>query len=841
MSTALEEDDSVLFVVACTALTRYPHEILRILSELIPVSKTNALPFTTSANLLRLLLSYVSAVATPIGDIATVAEELADFVPDDLNLELLDLWADVQDLLTWMMKEYKVVLDEPQGAIVQTAQDIVASLAFKARKLGFTPTGGEDLKDALLAFIKAKTLELSFYYSDISIFMPLFDLLRGYDKFESWYNGLVIPYLYYWQNYASLSEADDKTESFLGLMTYWDQFDVLVAPLQQQDTFFADKLTPERYLTNVILPFAVYHDNNLQSLTTWMFFKHPPRKPSEEFQLWDKCINTVLDYVDFRGDKFTEATYQDLLRHYIAACIYFGIYREEEITSLEQSNIYDQIFTTIKSIISKLDIEGVEPVELAAGTDFDKLPTFDLFFDFLSSNSNPFAYLFNSSLPQTLVTLQQCISTCRELYPVNQLTIKEYLKLKSSSTVDYSARQKAVVEILSRLTEHNYLKLLNSIHLFSKAFSTNEINEQREIDQCIVERLLHVNLIPFVIEYYHSKQGDLKISAKTVFDLTLRKFWDLFENATSLDERIGKLRLANQCIEVMNTISADDGLNEEQKYDVVRIKHLLNALLKLRNFRFVIERNQPVTPHQVVTKLKSQNLDSAYSPIALISSVLEQNPKAYYAYEKLYKIASDLAIYLGLEITEDYLPKVQSACIESSLVEGNFDFAYKQSKDLFEYYIGKGHGEKLNEFWLTFYQVGKFILADWLNEYDEKVEKSKISTLLKQREILSLTLKLAKPSNSTVDNSRLILSQLRHINQEIKLWYIDDENRRGENVQRAAKSTHVQLQENINGMLNEAAHAAAQSKNQASQKLSNLLVSGLGWAIGAQKSDLQLQ
>lgn len=837
MASALEEEDSVLFVATCTALTRHPQQLLPILSKLVPVSKSKSLPFTTSANLLRLLLSYVSAVAAPIEDIATIALDLSEDSSLAEQLDVLDLLADVQDLVAWITREYDVNLTEPQGAIVQTAQDLVHSLASKAEKLGFAHT--ENPKKTLLSFVQAKTRELSNYYSDIQTYLPLFELLKGDNQFESWYHGVVLPYLYYWQNYASLNDDQLSSDNFFSAKSYWDQFDILIAPLGQQDTSFADKLSPQRYLSQVILPFAVFHGNNLQSLTTWLFIKQSLRSTLSKFSLWAQSIETVLDFADYKGQKFPEHAYLSILKDYVAACIYFGVYSEEEITSLEQSNIYDQILGTVNLIIFKLGVEDTKSVSPTKEINFDNLSKFESFADFLNAKETPFTYLIEAPLPQSLVSLRECVSTCGELSPVSQLSMKEYFRLKSLPSLDFSVKQNAVANILTKLTDYNYPQLLKAIDLFSQTFAADEIEHQREIDQLIVERLLHVNLIPNVIEFYQNRNDELKMSNSTVFDLTIRKFWDLFENATSLDERIGKLRLAYQCMELMNTLSIEGGLSEQQRQEAVRIKHLLNALMKLKNFKFVVEKNQPVTPHQVVSKLKAQSVESTYSPIVLISSVLEQNPKAYYAFEKLYKIASDLAIFLELEVTIDYLPKVQSACIESSLVDGNFDFAYKQSKDLFDYYTGNGLGEKLNEYWLTFYQVGKFILADWLNDYDDKVEKSKISTLMKQREILSLTLKLAKPSTSTVDNSRLIISQLRHINREINVWFSDNESRRGEHVQRAAKSTHVQLQENINGLLNEAAHTAAQSKNQASQKISNLLASGLGWAIGAQRSDLQ--
>ena len=90
-----------------------------------------------------------------------------------------------------------------------------------------------------------------------------------------------------------------------------------------------------------------------------------------------------------------------------------------------------------------------------------------------------------------------------------------------------------------------------------------------------------------------------------------------------------------------------------------------------------------------------------------------------------------------------------------------------------------------------------------------------------------------KPSNLTVDNSRLIIGQLRHVNQEIHRWYTEDSARYTETTQRAVESTRNQIQSNIKNLVGD----ASLSRAQAGEKLSNLLVSGIGWAIGANRQE----
>lgn len=825
----LEEVDARLFVAVCSALSMFPAEIETIFAKLGPITSSQ-LAFNSPVNLLRVLLFYVSPVSVSVNSIALVASDLV-LQNSAGSSRLTDLLEEAEDMLIWISNEYHVASEEPELAVFQIASDIVINLAGRAKSVGFLANPVDsDPKECLFSFVKAKVFELGKYHAQIGDLSPLFRVLEGYEPFDRWYQGVVLPYVYFWTNYASLNDKGIIASEFLGIRSYWDQFDYLLAPLDRQDFSYSEKVSIENYLSNVILPFAVYNGTNLQPLLKWMFETTHSGAISAQFLLWHKSLETIMSFSDFKGAHLEEQAYAELLRYYVAACYYFALVQEPDVASVEHAKIYDQISETVNSLVS-----GKTPsMAFSTSADYSNLPDFASLLDFVSSTTNPVLYLFRGSLEESLSTLQQIISTCCQLYAVNGLTILEYLQLKGSQDMGFDTKQREVTKILSQVDESNYKKLLASVDTFSSVFIAENHSQRKEIDQLVVERLLNVNLFSLVLEFYQTKSGDQKLSPDVMFTLTVSKFWDLFDNSTNLDERIGRMKDATRCIEMLEVISLEHSLDEENRHVIIRLKHLLKAVRNLKNFKLVLEKQKPTTPKEILSRLTRSNRDDVFSPISLVTIILEQNPKSYLAFEKLYKIVNDLAIYLELEITDMFLPKVQSACIESALVDNNFDFACKQSKDLFTYYTNNKHSEQLNEFWLTFYQVGKYILPDWYNDFDESVESQKIEILTKQRELLSLTLKLTKPSTSTVDHSKLIINQIKLVNLAINEWYDNLESRRAETVYSTGGSSQTHMQKNITGLLNEATN----STNQAGEKLSNLFVSGLGWAIGAKRSEL---
>ncbi|RLV89161.1 hypothetical protein JA1_005328 [Spathaspora sp. JA1] len=186
----------------------------------------------------------------------------------------------------------------------------------------------------------------------------------------------------------------------------------------------------------------------------------------------------------------------------------------------------------------------------------------------------------------------------------------------------------------------------------------------------------------------------------------------------------------------------------------------------------------PSNYHQLIPELKTlqlQLLTFNHNLLELITIISQQNPKSYISFEKLFQVISDLSIYFQSNQQDTYFNKVKIACIESSLIEDNFNYAYTQTMQLFP----------MCKDWIIFYQVGKYISPDW--------DTAPLYILIKQREILGLILEHFD------ENFKMVLDQWDRINSQIEQYQV------GQQV----------------------------SREVGRDVISNLLVSGLGWAIGA--------
>ena len=108
-----------------------------------------------------------------------------------------------------------------------------------------------------------------------------------------------------------------------------------------------------------------------------------------------------------------------------------------------------------------------------------------------------------------------------------------------------------------------------------------------------------------------------------------------------------------------------------------------------------------------------------------------------------------------------YFNKLKTACIESALIDNNFNYAYKQSLELFDYLDGKEDSSQIDDLWLTFYQVGKYVSPLWFENSGEQVD---LGILTKQREILSLTIL----NLQLKENSKVVLAQWMSLNDKIQ-------------------------------------------------------------------------
>lgn len=755
MGSHQELNDAKVFLAVLYALSD-PNTSMSSLSEVISVVASairhhQALKLTTQINILSLLIHKVSPLLISVDSVIELSRELLFSTSNDLG-------EDLEEVVNWILSKTELA-DDPifsvDDVVLKSAHDLFVNNQYENQKYGFIPNSREEV---LHQFSRAKLIYVSHYFSDINQFQLLLALC---DPFFERY--LVRPYIHYWSNYGSLYEHSARFYDFVACD---NKFDMLIEPATR------GKVLVSSWIENVILPIIRYSNDDFAPLQSWIFDEERGSLSSRH-ELWKQTLHVV-------ANQFELSEIKSLVQQYLAACYYYTI-TDHDSGSIETTKIYDQISETVEFLLRRYGTGEVIKRNIEV-TEFKSIQ--QLF-------EGEFAELVAPNL-DAITTLNHIIQVCEKLYPINKLTVADYLKLKSSS--DLSHKEKEVISLMNGLNDSNYKQLLSSVRLFN----TNFIEDDSPINRLIVERFLFFDLFDIVSDFHNNHEFEL--DDEIFFELLIKKFWDSFNQATNLNEKIGKLHHAHQCIQLIDSLE----VSEVNKHTVIKIKHLFKAMSQLRNFKLVVNRNA-LTPPDL----------QKYSPIQVVSFVLEQNPKSYLAFEKLYRILIDLQIFLDEVDDANYLSRVHSACIEAALIDGNFDFAYNHSIELFD------HGVDLNEIWLTFYQVGKYVSPEW---FEVAHSNEKIEVLVKQREILSLALKHLKPVDTSIDNSRLILVQWEHINREIDEWYLQLQGQNQPVSNQTAEQKTV-----LSNVLSD----ATSTTNHASEKLSNLFVSGLGWAIGA--------
>lgn len=754
-------------------------------------------------NVLLVVLAYVTPTAASSAVLAPAVSGLIEGVFDNRKE------ADKEEVLNEITSKFA-----PSGgpssaeAVLRTAHDIRSYAESYSRENGFNFTPNEP-RDVLFAFTKARVLRGASYANDVNENSPFFALLAGFPPFEEWYSGIIGPFSYYWDNYGSISENSVIASDFLRLDTFSSRFEALISPLAGSK--YSEKTSVQNWCTRVLLPLVYYHNKDLTQLLEWLY-EERDLSVIHKYQVWNSTIKAIVTFRSYSGDQFEIADFSLIVEFFLAGCYYYAVLEGESSTSVETLQIYDLIRETLIVLETSFG-EGliINNFQIDLDQEYDSLK------HFIRSPKNSLRPLFTPN-KDAIATLNEAASTCERLYATNKLTLCEFLRLKYSDS-GFTSKEKEITTLLSGVNATNYSQLLKAARLFSSAFIDSNPEHAQTINKLIVSRFLLANLFDAVGEFYD--QGELNLSTDTFFELTSKKFWTSYNLATNLNDKIGRLHEASQCFVLYEKYSRSESLSETHRGSLIKTRHLLKAISNMKNFKIVVDKGKPFTPARLISKFGS--LSDENTPLHLISTILEQNPKAYLAYEKLYKILNDLLIFFeDSETSQEYLPLLKATCIEAALVDNNFDFAFKHCKELFEHY--GSNGERINEIWLTFYQVGKYVSMEWFGDYDAAVNSKKIEILLKQREILSLLLKKIKPTDLTLDNSRQIARQFTAINAEIGTWY---ETLRDIPAPRPSRTNQV------GAITSEIVSDATATTNQASEKLSNLFVSGLGWAIGA--------
>lgn len=798
-TSAVQEAEARLLLAAVSALVQSPESAKQIYAPLLAAANSPEATLITQASLLQILLVHASPLSVSVQTVSDLAFSICSRVSE---VDFPDIIDSLETSASSLVADYSLELPHSDNEVLTTAHALILDLNEKASLLGFLLSTLTTPQAILLAFVQAKSLQLARFHPSID-FHELYEPLRGYGDFEAWYNGFVLPFEYVRSNFAV------SVKGYLSESSHWGQFSVLQKSAPPNSPSF---------LAHVTLPLAVYHNCDLGPFLDWLHREKSAAETLDDFQYWDKTLRAIVSFKTYTGEPLSRECYTPIIKHYLTVCLYFGMCKDLALTALVVSEIQLQIKSTL-GFLSPAPVNQISlpDLEVSGGvSSFDEFLNNDLVRSFLSKDTSA-----------TAATLLSVFSTCCALYPLNNLTLKKYCELKNLPSSDPVFRKQLML-LLTRIEPDNISQMHESVSIFTSLFLDAGGHTNEAVDETVFDRFLQVNSFDNALKYLDTVATERPVNVN--LEHVLLHFWELLHAASNLDDRIGKVKLATSCLEILSAPSVKALITPSISARSVRIKHLLKAFHDLKNFKLTLIRNQPVTPKQILEKLAQFDEEDKHAPISLVSIVLEQNPKLYLAFEKLHRIVNELAIYLELNTSQVSFARVQLACVESALVDGNFEFAYKQSKNLISYVVAGNKLDQIADVWLMFYQVGKYILPEWFNDPDEKTRAHRLDVLKKQREILALAIKYTKVSDVKSDNTHLLVGQFSHLNQEIYRWYQDAE----DHALLTASLTPVDETKPARQTLS---YANAQNdfsvSKQASEKISNLLVSGIGWAIGA--------
>lgn len=365
------------------------------------------------------------------------------------------------------------------------------------------------------------------------------------------------------------------------------------------------------------------------------------------------------------------------------------------------------------------------------------------------------------------------------------------------------------------------------------------------IDETLLVSTLSCGRFDFVKTYFVDVRRTA-VPTNTMTKHLLDAFYENYDMAASCSTARGTLKNAAACLNLLEEKHSKRKLPSE----VSRASRLLTATNELSIYTLTMTPGVPLHP----VELRIQTKD----PLSIIHRVLELNAKSYQDLTKLQGIANNL-IYgiLGKDLLHTDL-KVRGMCIEAALVDSNFEQAYLFTEALRQQ--AASTDEEVQQLtWTTCYQVGKFVSPYW----DDMDASTAALVLEKQLELLTHTLATAPRENITSvlvawkrietelselveasngppvtsnTNTTTTTSGVRAVNEQ-KDTLKSAGSRFARAIQSSANATFGTIDPlGTAGADHTSNSSSSHEELQNSRKrdqLSGLLVSGLGWAIGA--------
>ncbi|ODQ79406.1 hypothetical protein BABINDRAFT_142259 [Babjeviella inositovora NRRL Y-12698] len=575
-------------------------------------------------------------------------------------------------------------------------------------------------------------------------------------EFDTWQQGIVAPLTWLQQlsSNISLVEFESLSES--------DAFDYLVS--------FVTEANVDAVCENVLNPYLRY--TTYQILINWLFQQERSTSSLET------KYHILKSLVVFFATRLLLEDLEKLVNVFLSLCYCCP-------------SVSLPIFLSIKetlAVLSDLNLPQGKP-------GFETSQTLE--------NATVFDFSQLGICQPTKVSIKHLstvIETAEQLY-LNNLSFMDILHL-SSATAEQQMLQletlfsRTVPQITSAKDWTAFVSSTYRLYSHSQIFS----QIKREDFNWYVFQTLVTHQQYTVLEASRSSIAQLgELDSQRVSKELASRFWLEVEQATNLNSSLSHLSSAKLILRLMGD-------------EYPHCKSAMTVFDTLKNFKFHLEKNVPVTPYALLKQIRANYF-------VVLERILELNSKSYYAPEKLKRLSYEMdAISVNHRTTVEQDLRLMTLCAESALADDNFKYAYNFATKLL-----KEHSkEELHPFWLTFYQVGRYTSPSWSEEVREIWQQ--------QLEVLSQTL-LLLPDNQ-LEIKKLVLDQwytlnarLRETGQNLSL-----------NEERAEKGLEKRFTAALASGVKELGidrKHALQAANDTTEKVSNLLVSGLGWAIGA--------
>ncbi|QHS75136.1 Sec39p [Saccharomyces paradoxus] len=251
----------------------------------------------------------------------------------------------------------------------------------------------------------------------------------------------------------------------------------------------------------------------------------------------------------------------------------------------------------------------------------------------------------------------------------------------------------------------------------------------------ILEILLQMNefvYIEMVIERFHYSNN------AQIYELLVKFFWHFFNNASNGLRKEPEMRKASQTLQILQKY-----MPQQAGTSLTKLEVLLDLSDKLSHYSINLNKTHNGARD---TAFKPSNiLEYKDCPLDIISNLLELNPRLYKDLPTTKGLL--FGIYDSLSIgKEGQTGKVEVDLmilhIDYALVNLDFDTAYELGKQVFEFCQERSQQMMKtlgDEHWLTFYQMGKFVDPNWMdNEIPTEIIILQMSILGRLLEVCPL-------------------------------------------------------------------------------------------------------